>query len=164
MSNIPPDPNRGHISTKTYMHEAGLSCCFRQWRANSHCRYLHGYPLKVKFTFGASELDDNNWVVDFGSLKPLKAYLEDMFDHTCLVAADDPQLAFLQEADRRGLLCIRVLPAVGCEAVSVLILEHPEQWLVDVGYSPRCFLISVEVAEHGGNSAVCFNKRHFQPL
>ena len=33
-------------STKTYGHEEGLSCCFRQWRAtHSHCRLLHGYAL-----------------------------------------------------------------------------------------------------------------------
>ncbi|SVB70610.1 uncharacterized protein METZ01_LOCUS223464, partial [marine metagenome] len=24
-------------STKTYGNEVGLSCCFRQWRADSHC-------------------------------------------------------------------------------------------------------------------------------
>lgn len=162
MSNIPPDPNRGHISTKTYMHEAGLSCCFRQWHANSHCRYLHGYPLKVKFTFGASELDDNNWVVDFGSLKGLKTWLEEMFDHTTLVATDDPQIEFFREGDFRGILCLREVPAIGCEAFSVMILDYAEQWLEASGYSPRCFLISVEVSEHGSNSAICFNKKHFQ--
>ena len=38
---------------------------------------LHGYSLQFKFTFEARELDERNWVVDFGGLKPLKAWLED---------------------------------------------------------------------------------------
>ena len=77
-------------STKTYGHEIGLSACFRQWRAESHCRLLHGYALAVKFVFESEELDVRNWVVDFGSLKTLKGWLEDTFDHTLLVANDDP--------------------------------------------------------------------------
>ena len=41
-------------STKTYGHEEGLSCCFRQWRAtHSHCRLLHGYALSFRLTFAS---------------------------------------------------------------------------------------------------------------
>jgi len=29
-----------------------------------------------------------------------------------------------------------------------------EQWLKDAGFAPRCRLVSVEVKEHGANSAV----------
>ena len=76
-------------STKTFGHEIGLSACFRQWRADSHCRFLHGYALAIKFVFAANELDVRNWVVDFGSLKSLKSQLEDTFDHKLLVAEND---------------------------------------------------------------------------
>ena len=58
-------------STKKYGHERGLSAAFRQWRAESHCRFMHGYSLEFGFVFGAHELDENNWVVDFGGLKGL---------------------------------------------------------------------------------------------
>lgn len=44
-------------STKLYGHEIGLSAAFRQWRAESHCRFLHGYALAVRFEFEADELD-----------------------------------------------------------------------------------------------------------
>lgn len=63
-------------STKTFGHECGFSVAFRQWRAESHCRLLHGYALAFKFTFEAEELDVRNWVVDFGALKSLKGILE----------------------------------------------------------------------------------------
>ena len=70
-----------HRSTKTYGHDLGFSVAFRQWRAQSHCRLLHGYSLAFRFEFAAEELDPRNWVVDFGGLKGLKAMLEQNFDH-----------------------------------------------------------------------------------
>ena len=79
-------------SGKTYTHATGHSCAFRQWRADSHCNLIHGYALQFEFTFGGSELDERNWIVDFGGLKPLKEWLKHMFDHTYLVAEDDPEL------------------------------------------------------------------------
>jgi 6-pyruvoyltetrahydropterin/6-carboxytetrahydropterin synthase len=80
-------------STKTYGTDRGLSCCFRQWKANhSHCSTLHGYSLGFKFVFESETLDEKNWCFDFGGMKPIKAYLDYMFDHTILVAEDDPAL------------------------------------------------------------------------
>lgn len=141
-------------STKTYGHEIGLSCAFRQWRAESHCRLLHGYALSVKFEFEAEELDARNWVVDFGGLKSLKTILEDTFDHKLLVADDDPMKYSLLELDALGLADVIVLPSVGCEKFAEYIFEVAEQWLSDAGFAPRCSLVSVEVCEHGANSAI----------
>lgn len=152
-------------STKTFGHERGLSCCFRQWRAESHCRLLHGYSLGFKFTFGADELDHCGWVVDFGGLKDLFSILEDTFDHTLLVAEDDPWLEALEELgghDRKqpkntfwpGVARIVIVPATGAEAFASMVFEVTEQWLKDAGFAPRCWLVSVEVMEHGANSAI----------
>lgn len=143
-----------YLSTKTYGHEIGLSCAFRQWRAESHCNLLHGYALGVKFVFATEELDARNWVVDFGSLKSLKSTLEDTFDHTTLVSEDDPMLYWFQHGHNLGLLRLVVLPACGCEKFAEFIYEVTEQWLKDNGYAPRCSLVSVEVREHGANSAI----------
>lgn len=161
-------PNRDDLfyaSTKTYTHSIGLSACFRQWRAHSHCRFLHGYALEVKFTFVANDLDQTNWVVDFGSLKSLKGWLEDTFDHKLLVAEDDPCREFIWSmTGTRGtnlgtvaehkIADVRVVPATGCEAFARMIYEYAEQWLIDNGYSPRVTLWEVEVREHAGNSAI----------
>jgi len=139
--------------TKTYGHEQGLSCCFRQWRADSHCRLLHGYALAVAVTFEADDLDNRNWVVDFGSLKGFKQWLVDTFDHTLLVADDDPALAtFLRLGD---LKLANVVPvhATGCEAFAELIFNCTQVWLLDNGYHPRVRVISVAVREHGSNEA-----------
>lgn len=143
-----------HYSTKHYGHEIGLSAAFRQHRAQSHCRLIHGYALAVKFVFAAERLDERNWVVDFGGLKPLKQMLEDTFDHTLLVAEDDPKRDLLIALGPMGLARVVVVPATGCEAFAKMIFECAEQWLLDAGFAPRCKLVSVEVAEHGANSAI----------
>ena len=141
-------------STKTYGHNLGFSCAFRQWQADSHCKHIHGYSVAVKFVFEADELDKNNWVVDFGSLKSLKGWLESMFDHKTLVAFNDPQLDWFEEANKRGIIDMVMVPATGCESFAKIIFDATEVWLTNNGYTPRCILKSVEIMEHGANSAV----------
>ena len=155
--------------TKTYGHELGLSACFRQPRATSHCRFLHGYALGFKFVFESDTLDENGWVLDFGGLKPLKQWLVDTFDHKLLIATDDPYAIHLQES-----LCFHgeplladmiVVPKVGCESFAGMAYDAafrflPEQLgrieiingvLTPVGGVVR--LIEVECREHAGNAA-----------
>lgn len=144
----------GHYfeSGKTYTHAQGLSVAFRQWRADSHCKYLHGYSLQVSLTFRSTELDERNWVVDFGSLKSLKGWLEHLLDHKTLVAEDDPHLeVFTQHLNELGICDVRVIPQCGMEALSYWIFQQAESWLKDNGYSPRCQLHRVEVKEHEAN-------------
>lgn len=140
-------------SSKTYGHEEGLSCCFRQWRAtHSHCRLLHGYALAFRLTFASEALDERNWCFDFGGLKPIKSWLHGMFDHTMLVAADDPELPEFQRLAERGLVDLRVLPAVGCEATARHVFDHVSRF-VEEATAGRVWLEEVEVREHSGNSA-----------
>ena len=143
-----------YFSTKTYDHTEGLSCCFRQWRAkHSHCRFVHGYALSFKFVFATHQLDENHWCFDFGGLKPVRHWLKSMFDHTLIVAEDDPELARFEELAAAGLVDIRVLPAVGCEAVAKYVHDHVSNFLHEQTGS-RVWLESVEVREHGGNSGI----------
>jgi 6-pyruvoyltetrahydropterin/6-carboxytetrahydropterin synthase len=145
--------------TKTYDHNLGLSACFRQPFASSHCHDPHGYPLSFKLTFGATALDPNNWVLDFGGLKPIKAWLCENFDHRTILSARDPFLGAFQElyrlADFKPIL---VLPNVGCEAFAKYVFDHVDEWLGEemfIECDIRGLLIkSVEVREHGGNSAI----------
>jgi 6-pyruvoyltetrahydropterin/6-carboxytetrahydropterin synthase len=141
-------------STKTYGHNIGLSAAFRQWRAKSHCHYLHGYALAIKLVFETDELDARNWCVDFGSLKSLKGWLEDTFDHKTVVASDDPEIEWFREGQKRGLLDLVELPACGCEKFAEFVFGATETWLEANGYTPRVRLVSAEVMEHGANSAL----------
>ena len=142
-----------HFSTKTYGHNIGLSACFRQPKAHSHCKYLHGYALQFKFTFGCNELDERNWVVDFGGLKPLKAWLENTFDHKVVLDKEDPHMDAFVELQSKGLAELTLLNGVGVEKFA----EHAFNFannLVKEMTNNRCYVVSCECAEHGANSAI----------
>jgi len=167
-----------YYSTKTYGNDRGLSCCFRQWRStHSHCSLLHGYSIGIKLIFESETLDDRNWVMDFGGLKAFKEWSEWMFDHTLILAEDDPhldkfkKLATLGLNDVGGVCDLRTVPGVGCEKFAELAYNMMNQILIafksgksitvagkeyvsryPVGKDVK--LKSVEVFEHAGNSAV----------
>lgn len=146
-------------STKTYGHDLGLSACFRQWRANSHCALLHGYALSFKFVFEAEDLDSRNWVADFGGLKWLKEQLVQTFDHKLVVAHDDPCIEDFRKLAQIGVAEVLVLPGVGCEMFANLAYGYAVRALErDANLAPRVRVISCECAEHGANSAIYINE------
>ena len=143
-------------SIKTYGNDRGLSCAFRQWRADSHCNLIHGYSLGFRITFEAAELDERNWVYDFGECKWIKKYLDEIFDHTLAIAEDDPELKVFKGLEKFDLANVVVMKGVGCEKFA----EHVYDYISSKVYSDtkgRVSVYSVEVFEHGANSAICIN-------
>jgi 6-pyruvoyltetrahydropterin/6-carboxytetrahydropterin synthase len=114
--------------------------------------------LSIKFEFEATELDENHWVVDFGSLKKLRAKLENYFDHRTLVAKDDPNMDWFVEAQNRGIADLIVMDEIGCEKFAEFAYGLAYEWLREAGYEPRCRVVSAEVREHGANSAIYLGK------
>lgn len=139
---------------KTYGHNEIGPCTFRQHRAKSHCRFIHGYALAFELTFESEELDENGWVIDFGSLRSIKDWLQDTFDHKTLVADDDPKFFHLEEMASLGLIDMRPVAAVGVEKFAEMVFDHVDKFLQDNDHWPRVNLVSVKVSEHSGNSAV----------
>ena len=72
----------------------------------------------MKFYFGTDNLDTRNWAADYGGFKELKGVLESQFDHTLLVAEDDPELEFYREMQRRNIAKLTILPKLGCEGLA----------------------------------------------
>lgn len=142
------------LSTKTYGHELGLSCVFRQWKADSHCNQLHGYALSFRFVFEAKELDYRNWVVDFGGLKGLKKSLQHYFDHKTVVAEDDPMREDIEALQAVGIADIIIVPAVGCEKFAEFASNLATDELKQLGLEDRVRVVEVECSEHGANSAI----------
>ncbi len=153
-----------YFVTKTYDHNLGLSACFRQPMATSHCKDPHGYPLSFKLTFSAHTLDRDNWVIDFGGLKPIKQWLVDNFDHRMILAEHDPFLEDFQALYAKcGFTPILVLPFVGCEGFAKFVYDKVDAWLGD-SMPLECDirglrLTSVEVREHGANSAIYYGDK-----
>jgi 6-pyruvoyltetrahydropterin/6-carboxytetrahydropterin synthase len=112
--------------------------------------------------------------MDFGGLKEFKVWADHMFDHTLVVAEDDPMLDFFKHMNEivdiestnhlsalpyeRGALCdLRIVPGVGCEMFAKLCYDKMAELLIskDMRYpiNPTVRIKSVEVFEHGANSA-----------
>jgi 6-pyruvoyltetrahydropterin/6-carboxytetrahydropterin synthase len=143
-----------YISTKTYRHLGPVA--YRQWRADSHCNLIHGYALSFHFEFECDTLDARNWCVDFGGLKDLKYNLEDWFDHTLLVALDDPERETLLDLGRKGIAKITEVEKTGCEGIADFLYEYINTILLPSWGSEakRVWCCKVEVRETDSNMAM----------
>lgn len=149
----------GFQSTKIFDN---YSVALRQHKAqHSHCKLLHGYALEFKVIFESinGNLDDMNWIVDFGCFKDapngngLKSWMNDMFDHTTLIEKDDPYLDFFESASMEGILKLRIMDKMGAESMAKLVFDKFNDTLskTDGG---RCKVVSVECFENKVNSAI----------
>jgi 6-pyruvoyltetrahydropterin/6-carboxytetrahydropterin synthase len=140
----------------------GFSTVFRQWKADgTHCRFLHGYDVEFRITF-EGELDQRNWVWDFGGMKRAKntidgmmpkAWMDYMFDHTFVVAEDDPFKESFLKMDEAGVAQVRVIPAVGAERFAQYVYEKVNEF-VQAETEGRVRVVSVEFMENHKNSAI----------
>jgi len=140
----------------------GFSTVFRQWRASgTHCQFLHGYGISFKITF-EGELDEKNWVWDFGGMKRAKgtiggmnpkAWMDYMFDHTTIIAEDDPHLENFKEMWEDGIIQLRIIPATGAEQFAKYIYDKVNEFVLEETNN-RVRVTQVEFKEHNKNSAI----------
>jgi 6-pyruvoyltetrahydropterin/6-carboxytetrahydropterin synthase len=140
----------------------GYSTVFRQWRAEgTHCSFIHGYGISFKIIF-EGELDERNWVWDFGGMKRAKntidgknpkEWMDYMFDHTYLIAQDDPFLPTALEMHNQGIAQVRTLPATGAEQFAKFIYDKVSEF-IKIETDNRVKVVSVEFKEHHKNSAI----------
>ena len=139
----------------------GFSTVFRQWKAETtHCRFLHGYGISFKVYF-EGELDHRNWVWDFGGMKRAKTqidgkspkeWMDYMFDHTVVVAEDDPGIKGFETMDKLGVIQLRIIPATGAEKFAEYIYNKLQEF-VDTETEGRVKVTKVKFMEHGKNAA-----------
>ena len=140
----------------------GFSCCFRQWKAEStHCRFLHGYGISFRVTF-EGDLDERNWVWDFGGMKRAKtlidgmqpkAWMDYMFDHTVIVAKDDPKLSGFQNMEIMNVIQLHTVEATGAEKFAEFIFHKLNRFVL-TETQDRVRVAQVEFMEHGKNTAI----------
>jgi 6-pyruvoyltetrahydropterin/6-carboxytetrahydropterin synthase len=140
----------------------GFSTVFRQWKAEgTHCRFLHGYGVSFRVWF-EGELDERNWVWDFGGMKRAegnidgmnpKAWMDYMFDHTTIIATDDPGISGFRTMNELGIIQLRELEAVGAEQFAKYIFEKLNTFVREET-SGRVSVVRVEFMEHSKNTAI----------
>ena len=123
-------------------------------------KFLHGYGVSFRVWF-EGELDERNWIFDFGGMKRAKgtidgmnpkAWMDYMFDHTTIIAEDDPQLGWFQEMNDDGLIQLRVIPATGAECFAEYIYDKLSNFIVKET-NGRVKVVQVEFREHEKNTA-----------
>jgi 6-pyruvoyltetrahydropterin/6-carboxytetrahydropterin synthase len=139
----------------------GFSTVFRQWKAETtHCRFIHGYGISFKVYF-EGDLDERNWVWDFGGMKRAKTKIDNkspkewmdyMFDHTLVVAEDDPFLESFKRMDEAGVAQVRIIPATGAEKFAEYIYTKLNKF-VETETEGRVKVTKVKFMEHGKNAA-----------
>jgi len=142
----------------------GYSCVFRQWKAEgTHCRFLHGYGVSFRITF-EGQLDERNWVWDFGGMKRAEGFIDGknpkewmdyMFDHTTIVAKDDPQLEFFKVMDVKEMIQLRIIPATGAEQFAKYIYNKVNAFVLEET-NGRVRVAQVEFMENNKNSSIYY--------
>ena len=140
----------------------GFSTVFRQWKAEgTHCRFLHGYGVSFRVWF-EGELDERNWVWDFGGMKRAKGsidgknpkeWMDYMFDHTTIVTSDDPGIGGFRVMNELGIIQLRELEAVGAEQFAKYIYDKLNKF-VQEETDNRVSVVRVEFMENSKNTAV----------
>ena len=139
----------------------GFSTVFRQWKASTtHCQFIHGYGISFKVYFEGN-LDERNWVWDFGGMKRAKtlidgkspkAWMDYMFDHTMIIAEDDPELEAFKQMDAAGVAQVRIIEATGAEKFAEYIYNKLNRFVL-TETDDRVRVIKVKFMEHGKNAA-----------
>ena len=101
-------------------------------------------------------------VWDFGGMKRAKgtidgmnpkAWMDYMFDHTVIIAEDDPYRSYFHNMDREEIIQLRIIPAVGAEQFAKFIFEKLDTF-VQEETEGRVRVAKVEFMEHDRNTAI----------
>jgi 6-pyruvoyltetrahydropterin/6-carboxytetrahydropterin synthase len=76
-----------------------------------------------------------------------------MFDHTTLVAEDDPGIGGFKTMDSLGIIQLRIIPATGAEQFAKYIYDKVNPFILEETNN-RVRVVSVEFKEHAKNSAI----------
>jgi 6-pyruvoyltetrahydropterin/6-carboxytetrahydropterin synthase len=82
-----------------------------------------------------------------------KAWMDYMFDHTTIIAEDDPFINAFKQMEVAGVAQIRIIPAVGAEQFAKYIFEKLNTF-VQEETSGRVKVARVEFMEHSKNTAI----------
>ena len=155
--------------TKRY---SDIPFAHRQHMHDGHCAWIHGHNWAIELTFGATEMDACGFVVDFGKLKFIGAWIDEHLDHALLLNASDPQLDHLRASlalegeDGRCTLCGDLFEACAHEPLAhILVIDDASSEglarfffdtfdeMVREATGGRSYVVKCQVIEDSLNSA-----------
>ena len=82
-----------------------------------------------------------------------KEWMDHMFDHTVIVAKDDPEIHSFKALDHNGVIQLREVEATGAEKFAEYIYGKLNQFVM-YETDLRVKVSKVEFMEHGKNTAI----------
>lgn len=129
---------------------ADIPFAHRQHRHTGHCAFIHGHSWSISLTFACRELDAHGFVVDFGNLRFLKAWIDEHLDHACVLSASDPELAWVK-TKQATLFKLLVVENASAEGIARHIFAALDP-LVRRETSERAWIAEIELHEDTRNS------------
>lgn len=96
------------------------------------CKYLHGHSYRVRVTLTAHELDQYDFVIDFGDIKAMfDDWVQAHWDHVTIVSEVDTTLIDFLRADKQEFFVVPGGANTTCEALGAFLFETFRQVLSD---------------------------------
>jgi 6-pyruvoyltetrahydropterin/6-carboxytetrahydropterin synthase len=104
-----------------------LPCCRRSWANHGKRVFLHGYERAFEIEFACAETEPGTGaVLDAKTLTQVWAALRNQFDHTTLIAVNDPQRALFEMLADRGVIDLRLMDSTGMEGSAAWVFHTVE--------------------------------------
>jgi hypothetical protein len=105
-----------------------LPCCHRSWANQGKRFFPHGYVRTFEVEFACAETEpDTGVVVESNAVREIRAELRYQFDHTTLIALDDPQRDLFELLAERGVIGLRIMDNTGMEGSAAWVFDTAEQ-------------------------------------
>jgi 6-pyruvoyltetrahydropterin/6-carboxytetrahydropterin synthase len=126
-------------------------CCHRSWAHPGKRFFLHGCERTFEVEFACAETEPSTGlVVDGSALNAVRTALRYQFDHTTLIAADDPQCDLFELLAKRGVIDLRIMDNTGMEGSAAWVFETAER-IVGLATGGRVWVSRIEARESRNN-------------
>ncbi len=128
-----------------------LPCCHRSWANQGKRFFLHGYERTFDIEFACAETESGtDAVIDDNALDEVKTALRYQFDHTTLIAVDDPQRDLFELLADRGVIDLRIMDDTGMAGSAAWTFETVES-IVGLATGGRVWVSRIEARESRNN-------------
>ena len=140
-----------------------ISVAHRNWKHKGHCRFIHGYAREVEVIIRAKTLDKYGHVYDFGYFKEFRLWLKHQWDHSTLIASDDPYLKDLKKLDENEVIKLQIMDVSQghfpnmegcCRFLSDTLLPY-----ISLRTDKRAWLHKINIYEHELNRGSLINEK-----
>ncbi len=128
-----------------------LPCCHRSWAHQGKRVFLHGYERAFEIEFACAETESGTGLVlGSGLVKEVRAALRYQFDHTTLIAGDDPERDLFELLAARGVIDLRIMENTGMDGSAAWVFETAER-IVGLATGGRVWVSRIKARESRNN-------------